>query len=344
MKLKSYSRWVLPALLVAFAVGACVDDEWQVTETPSFAKECPPGQKAKGNCDQEPPPPPPPEGPVEPNLPDAAPREGLVKPNRIAVTPDGNLLVADPHTRTIQYVPIGSLQPTNSLDTQGRPAGVALLANKIFVGNGDTGGIDMYAAEGGAFLGSTGYPGMQAPSDLEADEEAGLLFVSDVRAGQVFVFDADGVFVREISSKGLNSEQLFAPMGLALDPVAGEVFVSDWGDFGNNLNATAYVKIFAYDGTYLDAISGAGNCGMLGCSGGFSRPHGITIANGKVFVSDVMQAQVMVLDRATKAAVTTIGSRPELRLPTDVVVLNDTDLFVSSTKTGSIELFAGAAQ
>jgi len=241
-------------------------------------------------------------------------------------------------------VPTGSLQPTASLDTQGRPAGVALLANRIYVGNGDTGGIDIYDAAGGAFLGSIGHAGMQAPSDLEADEEAGLLFVSDVRAGQVFVFDADGVFVRAISSKGVNPEQLFAPMGLALDPVAGEVFVSDWGDFGNNLNATAYVKIFSYDGTYVDAISGAGNCGMLGCSGGFSRPHGIAIANGKVFIPDVMQAQVMVLDRATKAAVTTIGSRPLLRLPTDVVVLNDTDLYVSSTKTGSIEPFAGGAQ
>lgn len=343
MKLKSYSWWILPALLVAFAVGACADDEWQVTETPTFKKECPPGQQAKGDCGEEPPPPPP-EGPVEPSLPDAAPRDGLVKPNRMAVTPDGNLLVADPHTRTIQYVPTGSLQPTASLDTQGRPAGVALLANRIFVGNGETGGIDMYAAEGGAFLGSIGYAGMQAPSDLEADEEAGLLFVSDVRAGQVFVFDTDGVFIRAISSKGVNPEQLFAPMGLALDPVAGEVFVSDWGDFGNNLNATAYVKIFAYDGTFVDEISGEGRCGSLGCRDGFSRPHGIAIANGKVFIPDVVLGKVMVMDRATKNVVTTVGTRPLLRLPTDAVVLNGVDLYIASTKTSSIEPFPGGAQ
>ena len=343
MKLRSYQHPVLAALVLVLVAGACADDRRQPTETPTFARDCPPGQQAKGKCDEEPPPPPP-EGPVEPNLPDAAPRDGLVKPNRMAVTPDGNLLVADPHTRTIQYVSIGSLQPTSSLDTQGRPAGVALLANKIFVGNGDTGEIDVYAADGGAFQGSISHPNMSAPSDLAADEEAGLLFVSDVRSGQVFVFDADGVFVLAISSKGAGTEQLFSPMGLALDPVAGEVFVSDWGDFGSSNNAVAFVKIFAYDGTYVDAISGAGDCGMLGCSGGFSRPHGIAIANGKVFIPDVMLAQVMVMDRASKSQVNVFGSRPLLRLPTDVVVLNDSDLFVASAKTSSIEPFPGGAQ
>jgi DNA-binding beta-propeller fold protein YncE len=342
MKVKSYSSWVLPALLMAFVVGACADDEWQVTETPTFAKECPPGQAAKGKCDVDPPPPPPPDGPVEPDLPDAAPRDGLVKPNRMAVTPDGNLLVADPHT--IQYVPIGSLQPTSSLDTQGRPAGIALLANKIFVGNGDTGGIDMYAAEGGAFLGSIGYAGMQAPSDLEADEESGLLFVSDVRAGQVFVFDTDGVFIRAISSKGVSPDQLFAPMGLALDPVAGEVFVSDWGDFGNANAAVAYVKIFGYDGTYVDRISGEGDCGMVGCFDGFSRPGDLAVKGTRVFIPDVLLAQVVVFDRNTKTQVAAFGGRPELRLPTAAEIVNDTDLYVASTKNGEVVLYTGGAQ
>lgn len=341
MKLHAYNRWTLATILLALFVGACTDDRDRVTETPIFARDCPPGQQAKGKCGEEPPPPP--EGPVEPDLPDAAPPQGLVKPNRMAVTPDGNLLVADPHTRTVQYVPIGSLQPMASLNTQGRPAGVAMLANKIFVGNGDTGAIDIYAAGGGAFQGSISHPYMRAPSDLAADEEAGLLFVSDVRAGQVFVFDADGVFVLAISSKGAGAEQLFSPMGLALDPVAGEVFVSDWGDFGSD-GATAYVKIFAYDGTYVDAISGAGKCGMLGCSGGFSRPHGIAVANGRVFIPDVMLAQVMVMDRATKSQLSLIGSRPQLRLPTDVAIVNGSDLYVASTRTSSIETFPGGAQ
>lgn len=343
MKLKSYSSWVIPALFLAFVVGACADDEWQATETPTFAKDCPPGQVAKGKCD-EPPPPPPPDGPVEPDLPNPAPRGGLVKPNRIAVTPDGNFLVADPHTRRIVYVESATLRETASLEIDGIPSGVALLQNRIYIGNASAGGIDVHEAAGGGFVSSFGASDIMRPADLAADEEAGLLFVVDSEGGQVVVFDTNGTVVRRISSKGIGVDQLMAPVGIALDRTTGEVFVSDRGDFGSADKATAYVKIFAYDGTYVTSISGVGDCGMTGCSGGFSKPHGLALANGNVFITDVLVGQVLVFSRSTLASVATVGSKPQLRLPTDVVVINNSDLYVASTRTGSIEPFPGGAQ
>jgi len=332
----------LTLALAALAAASCRDVSDRATDVPSFAKgDCPPGQAEKGKCD---PTPPPPEGPVEPALPDPAPRGGLVTPNRIAVTPIGNLLVADPRTESIVYVLAGPLQPTASLELGYRPAGVAILGNRIYVGNGATGAIDVYASKDGSFVTTFGAADLSMPSDLAADEDAGLLFVSDVRAGRVFVYDASGTLVNEISSKGTGTDQLFAAQGLALDTANSQVLVSDWGDFGNNSAATAYVKIFAYDGTYVDAISGAGNCGMMGCSGGFSRPGSPLVVNGKVYVPDVILAQVLAFDRTTKALSATLGGRPGLRLPTDVVLLGDADLFVTSTRNGVIVPFPGGAQ
>ena len=142
MRSRTGSVLGLTLALAALAAASCRDVSDRVTDIPSFAKgECPPGQVVKGKCD---PTPPPPEGPVEPALPDPAPREGLVTPNRIAVTPVGNLLVADPRTQSIVYVLAGALQPTASLELGYRPAGVAILANRIYVGNAETGAIDVY--------------------------------------------------------------------------------------------------------------------------------------------------------------------------------------------------------
>lgn len=331
----------LPLLLAALAAAGCGDVRDRATDVPSFARDCPPGQEAKGRCD---PAPPPPEGPVEPSLPDPAPRGGLVTPNRMAVTPVGNLLVADPRTKSIVYVHAGTLQPTASLELGYRPGGVAILENRIYVGNTAAGAIDVFASEDGSFVTTFGVPDLTMPSDLAADEAAGLLFVSDVRAGRVFVYDDGNSLVNEISSRGPGTDQLLAPQGLALDRSAGQVLISDWGDFASGNASTASVKIFTYDGTYVDAISGGGTCGMLGCSGGFSRPGSPLSANGRVYVPDVILAQVLAFDRTTKAVVGTLGGRPGLRLPTDVVLLGNEDLFVTSTRNGEIVSFPGAAR
>jgi DNA-binding beta-propeller fold protein YncE len=268
----------------------------------------------------------------------------MLSPVRMASTPAGLLLIADARHRMLLRVDPATLEADQSIRLGGKPSGVALIGGRIFVGNKTSGTVDVYESDGGSFLTSFRTPSLREPSDLAGDQARGLVFVSDAQAGQILVFDTLGTFRQAISSKGPGGDQLFTPMGLAIDTTSEKVFVSDWGDFGSSSGGTAHVKVFGYDGVFIGSISGAGNCGMLGCSGGFSRPGGLDLTGERLFVPDLLLGEVLTFELASLSPVGTVGSRPHLRLPADVEVLGNTDLFVVSNGTASVESFPGVAQ
>jgi len=202
----------------------------------------------------------------------------------------------------------------------------------------------VYDAIGGGYRTSFGAGRAERPADIVADTGLALLFVLDSKLGQVTVFEADGTVVRTISGPGSAESQLLSPTALGLDPVRGEVLVSDYGAETDH----ASVKVFGYDGTYVGLIDGTGSCGMLGCSGGFSRPQGVFVSGDQVFFGDALLASIEVYDRTTMGYVSTLGGRdagyPELRLPTDVFVSDAGDVFAASYQSGTVEMFPGGAQ
>lgn len=331
-------------VLLAGLIGssACADtrDRDVLTNAdPSRKVECPPGQAAKGNCDE--PPPPPPDEPVEPEFP-AVDFGSLHAPMRFAVTPAGRLLIVDPSAGMVFRVDPALRLPDQGFRTRGKPVSVELIGGAVYVGNVDDGTIDVHEAVGGGFRESFGESVVDRPGDMAADTAALLLFVLDAEARDVKVFDAGGRFLRTISSGGTGAGQLTAPTALGLDESRGEILVSDYGP----PDGAASVKIFAYDGSYVGRIDGAGTCNFMGCRGGFSRPQG-TLANAsRVFVTDGLLATIEVYDRTTLARLATIGGRtvyPTLRFPTDVWVGPTGDVLAASYRTGSIEVFEGAA-
>jgi DNA-binding beta-propeller fold protein YncE len=214
--------------------------------------------------------------------------------------------------------------------------GVALLGRRLFVGNATKGTVEVYDAQGGELQRSFGPGAVEHPSDLAVDEILGLVFAVDGATRQVKVFRVRGTLHATISGPGLAPEQLQTPIAVAVDPLRAEVYVSDYGVVGGH----AAVKIFDYNGTFIDEISGAGSCGMLGCSGGFSRPQGVAVdRQGKIYVADALLAQVLVYDRATLEQVEVLGSRDAgLRLPLDVALGADGEVYVTSNRTHSVEL------
>ena len=89
-----------------------------------------------------------------------------------------------------------------------------------------------------------------------------------------------------------------------------------------------------------------GVCGWFGgCSGGFSRPQGIAFdENDRIYVVDAFQALIFVYDRATLAPVATLGGPGAgLRVPMDLVI-DGGDIFVTSTRTASVEALRGAGR
>lgn len=280
------------------------------------------------------------DGPLLPQFAAVGPG-ALQAPVRLTAASAGELIVTDSRTRSIVTVNPVTLLPEQAIEVNGQPLAVGWIDNRLLVGNASTRSIQVYDSRG-RLRGSFGH--LRKPTDLAVDQVANLIFVLDAGAGQVVIFDKNGRSLAVIGSPGTGPTQLLLPMGIALDPVRQEVYVTDYGDTDTG---NASLKIFNYSGQHLGTISGKGSCGLLGCSGGFSRPQGIAVdGQGQIFVVDVVLAQVLVFDRTTLKLVRTVGGRNSgsvpLRVPLDIAIAGG-DLYVTSSATGRVEAFRGGA-
>lgn len=266
-------------------------------------------------------------------------------PVRMVLAPSGRLLVTDAKAGMVFGVDPATLQPNEALRVGGKPVALGLAGNRVLVGNVATQTVEVFNPTGRFQYAFGGGPGaVQYPTDLAVDIDADLVFVVDAGAKQVKVFDLHGRLERVISGPGPEPAQLQRPVGIAVDPSRREILVSDAGTAGDH----AAIKFFGYDGTYSGEISGKGKCGMLGCSGGFSTPQGLALdSQGRVYLADVLLAQILVYDRETGELLTALGGRhigpPGLRVPFDVVIDENTDLYVTSYGTGTVEVFRNGA-
>lgn len=321
MRLQGFA---LAVLVAALPLVACTDVP-EAPGTPLLARK----DKCKPQKEDCTPPPPP---VVEPSFP--GPGLDLISPVRVATTATGWLLVTETHQRAVLRVDPTTLLADQSFTVDGRPHAVGMLGDRVFVGNLSTHTVEVYDAQGRAvgFLGNPGSVGR--PMDLAVDSTAGLVFVLDGDARNVKVFQAaDGILLSTIGS-------FVTPTGIAVRASAGEVVVSDAGPQGGD----ASVVIYSYDGTFVTSISGAGDCGMMGCSGGFSTPASVSLDTvGRVYLLDMLQRSVLVYDRATpNTPVQTLDGtgNPLLQFPLDVVVVGG-DVVVTSKRTHSLEAFRG---
>lgn len=275
---------------------------------------------------------------IEPWFPAAA-GGAMESPLRMVATKKGKLLVSDSRDRMILLVDPATLQAEQALAIDGKPLGVSLIGKRLIVGNATKRTIEVYDVRGGKLQRSFGAGVVEYPVDLAVDETLGLIFVVDGARREVKVFDTRGRLRGTIAGPGAGASALQAPTGVGVDPLRREVYVSDYGYPSDH----AAIKIFDYDGNFVDEISGAGSCGMLGCSGGFSRPQGLTAdGQGKIYLADALLAQVLVYDRETLEQLEVLGGRDQgLRLPLDVAVIG-VDLYVTSNRTGTVEVFPGA--
>jgi hypothetical protein len=154
------------------------------------------------------------------------------------------------------------------------------------------------------------------------------------------IFDPDdGQWVGTIGSLEATPWPLVNPTAVALDALAGEVLVSDYGDPLTGEGAA--VKIYDLTGTYLGAV-----CGDSGQEGfAFSRPQGLGVsADGQILVADSLLGQVLVFDRTTSTGIATLGSYGtdpgQLRLPLDLEIEEAAaTVWVTNNRLGRLEAF-----
>ena len=263
----------------------------------------------------------------------------FTSPVRVAEMPTGELAIADSRRQAIVIWDPQSASVVRTIEALGRPVSVAYGWGYFFVGNELTQSVDMLDPRKGKLrkiLGGKNFH-VQRPSDIALDIDKNLVFVTDTATAAVLVFDRrSGDLLRTLPAAG--QQPLYRPTGLTVDPVKGEVLVSDFGD---RMNPDASIKIYDYNGMFIESIDGSVRPYL------FSRPQGLAInSQGLIYVVDSLLSTVLVFDRATHEGVARIGvkgkSADQLWLPLDLVVGSATDdLYVTNNRNRRLEIYPG---
>lgn len=273
--------------------------------------------------------------------------QDFVSPVRLAEMPTGELVIADSKRQTLSIWDAHSASIIRVIDVPGRPVSVAFGWGLFFVGNEITQSVDVLDLRKGKLrkiLGGKNFH-IQRPSDIALDIDKDLVFVTDSATARVLVFDRrSGDLLRSLPAAG--QPPLYRPTGLAVDPIRGEVLVSDFGD---RMNPDASINIYDYDGIFKSSIDGSAGCGSFGCSNPyvFSRPQGLAVnSQGQIYVVDSLLSTVLVFDRNTQDGVATIGDKGrgdnQLWLPLDLVIGSATnDLYVTNNRNRRLQSYPG---
>lgn len=205
--------------------------------------------------------------------------------------------------------------------------------NEIWVSDADLGAVIRLDAEG-VPLGSIGEELLKRPAGLHWDDEQKLLYVADVRAHEIKVFDADGALVDTFGSRGdfepgQNSDGLLnTPTHIAFKD--GELYVAD--------SFNGRIQVFDRQGHFLRKF---GTRGVL--IGQFSRPKGIALDSEKnVYVVESYFDHLLVHNPAGQLLLGLNGSgRPgdDFVLPSGVWTDKNDRVYVADMFKGRVVVY-----
>jgi len=270
---------------------------------------------------------------------------GLLQPRGIALSNDGTLYIADSGNHRVLHITAegdllqewgagGDFSSETGMDVGyfNQPWGVAVDEDGfVYVADTWNHRIQKFTAEG-RFVTSWGFfsneltdpYGMWGPRDIVLDQD-GYLLVSDTGNKRISIFDTDGQFIGQIGEAGFLSGQFDEPVGLAISPITGDLYVADtwnqrmqrlahvgsgqytplltWdidGWYGQSLDNKPYIAVDKYDRVYVADPEGArvlvfsANGDILGYLGdpapgfdGFGLVSGLAVDDqGGLWVSD----------------------------------------------------------
>lgn len=165
----------------------------------------------------------------------------------------------------------------------------------------------------------------------------GTLYVADVSAQRVMVYDADGVFLRAIGSK----ETLQRPSDVAVSPDGSRLYVVDTGGVESEVHA---VHMFdARSGEYSGAIGRRGDG-----EGEFNLPLQATVADdGTLYVVDSgnFRIQAFEPDGGFRSAFGSVGRFPgQFARPKGVTTDRQGNVYVIDTAFGNFQIFTPAGE
>ncbi len=259
-------------------------------------------------------------------------------PTRLALDTKGNLYVTEPRDRNrlLVFNRQGGLARTmNGLKG---PGGVAVDGrNRVYITSSATKSVNVYTAD---FV----YSGQLGKGDNEfltpnavAVAPDGRVYVVDTKANVVKIYDANGASLASFGGWGKTNGKFNAPIDLAVDGAAGEVYVTDMGIFTDPTKgdtAGARVQVFDLEGAFKRSF------GQYGTGDGkIMRALGIAVAGDRVYIADGMQSVVHAFDRNGTPIGTIYSLDHPMKNPIGLAVGRDGRLFIASSNTPSIEVY-----
>lgn len=205
------------------------------------------------------------------------------------------------------------------------PPGALAAADLAAVTSQGAGALSLLDPAAGTVLATVPLPGK--PAAVAVDAVRGRILVVAVETATLHVLDLEGRPLRTLSLDG-------APFGVAISPVTGLAYVSDWegtevvevdpgaGTRLRRLPTGAAPSGLAVsdDGTILvTADRDADQLSLIDLASGQARgvavgrhPFGVTLRDGRAFAANVLGDSVSVVDLATARVVGTVpvGERP----------------------------------
>ncbi len=257
----------------------------------------------------------------------------FVRPMDIAVGKDATMYVADMGAAKVYiYNPgqklfdvIARIDDATALVS---PVGVAVSSdNRIFIADSFLGKVFAVDSKGKSHFQLGEKEGIFRPTGIFAAGQK--LYVTDVAASQVVIFDLEGRRLASFGKKGKSQGEFNFPTHIFVD-AQNRIYVTDAMNFR--------VQVFDENGRFVRSIGSAGDS-----SGHFSRPKGVAVdSHGHIYVADALFDNVQVFDLEEKfllgfgEAGTGDG---EFWLPTGVTTDEEDNIYVADSYNRRVSVY-----
>lgn len=262
----------------------------------------------------------------------------LKAPTAVALDMYENIYVTESSTnKLLIYNPDG--EPVKTLAGLHKPISVAVDdQGRIFVGNHDTGNVEVYAHDF-TLVGKlgTGDGEFTQPGAIAIDD-AGNVYVADSKEDTIKVYHPDGSSKFSFGSSGQANGQFHFPVSIAIDELSAELLIADlcivrtW----RGISEGARIQIFDMEGNFKRSF------GEYGATDGkFIKPLGVEVdEQGRLYVSDAYLNVVHVFDNTGIFLGPIYDQDNPIRTPLGIALgAHSKRLFVASLRTSKMEVY-----
>jgi DNA-binding beta-propeller fold protein YncE len=261
----------------------------------------------------------------------------LTAPRAVALDDAENLYVVESTTNLLHVMSAAGAH-LNSVGNLDRPMCVAVDSQgRILVGNAGRGNVEVYDRNFALlFKLGAGNGEFSLPNSIALDQ-TGRVYVADTNADKIKVYNADGTFSFSFGTSGSTAGKFHFPTSIAIDGAAQELYVIDLPVTttrdGSALGAR--VQVFTLAGVYKRGFGkyGQGD-GML------TRPQGIAVDAGKVYVTDSYQHVAEIFDTVGTFQATVYDLGNPMRSPLGITTNHRGIFYIASMNTGKVEVYS----